>query len=275
MRLRKTVVAVALGFLAVVVVFGLVLTLTRKDTGWVTPGVGQRTKTIDLGSGVTMEFVLIPAGWFNMGSVEGIDNAAPQHRVRITRPFYLGKHEVTQAQYQAVMGANPSFFKGDNLPVDTVSWDDAQEFCKRLSQKEGRTYRLPTEAEWEYAARGGSHGHGTEYAGSGNLDEVAWYDGNSGRKPHPVGQKKPNELGLYDMSGNVWEWCFDWVGSYASGSVTDPVGPDSGSYRIIRGGGYLFVPSNCRVASRCSSGRPSIAKAFVGFRVALAPAVKL
>jgi formylglycine-generating enzyme required for sulfatase activity len=131
------------------------------------------------------------------------------------------------------MGSNPSHFKGNNLPVENVSWNDVQEFIRKLNQQTGKRYRLPTEAEWEYAARGGSQGSSTKYAGSNSIGDVAWYDGNSGNKTQPVGQKRPNELGLYDMSGNVWEWCADWYGPYSSASQTNPQGPSSGSDRVI------------------------------------------
>jgi formylglycine-generating enzyme required for sulfatase activity len=194
----------------------------------------KRRQTFE--NSIGMEFVKIPAGSFMMGS-DKCDNEKPIHKVTISQDFWLQKTEVTQAQWQAVMGNNPSNFKGNNLPVETVSWDDAQEFIKKLNAKGEGTYRLPTEAEWEYAARAGTTG---DYAG--NLDSMAWYSANSDMKTHPIGQKQANAWGLYDMHGNVWEWCEDWYDSYPSGTVTDPTGAASGSYRVIRGSCW-FGPS--------------------------------
>jgi len=180
------------------------------------------------------EFVAIPAGEFMMGS-DSFDEK-PRHRVRITKRFEMGKYEVTQAQWKAAMGANPSTFKGDDRPVETVSWNDVQEFLKRLNATDdGYRYRLPTEAEWEYAARAGSTADGVA-----NVDEIAWYGENSGRETHPVGRKRANAWSLYDMLGNVWEWCADWHGAnyYASSPVDDPQGPASGTDRVVRGGSW-------------------------------------
>jgi formylglycine-generating enzyme len=207
----------------------------------------------------------------------------PTRRVTIS-DFYIGKYEVTQKQWRAVMGtstdfgsaqsaslSDPSNFKGcDDCPVERVSWNDIQEFIKTLNQKTGKKYRLPTEAEWEFAARGGSAGSPTRYSGSNNIDEVAWYDKNSGSKTNPVGRKKANELGLFDMSGNVWEWCSDWYGSYSSGSQTNPQGPSSGSGRVLRGGGWFSYAQYCRVSIR-SYGAPGYRGNYRGFRLALAP----
>ena len=199
---------------------------------------------------VGMEFVSIPAGEFRMGSTSS--EAAPWERpvtqVRISRDFDLGKYEVTQGQWEAVMGSNPSFFDacGLDCPVEKVSWEDAQEFIRRLNAMDGAgTYRLPTEAEWEYAARAGTTGD--RY---GNLDAIAWYGGNSGRRTHPVGQKAPNAWGLHDMLGNVSEWVGDWYGDYPGGTVTDPRGPGSGFYRVERGGVWYFNASDCRSSIR-------------------------
>jgi formylglycine-generating enzyme required for sulfatase activity len=187
-----------------------------------------------------MPFVLIPAGEFLMGSADGDDDELPVHTVRISQPFYLGQYAVTQGQWQAVMESNPSRFTGDpNRPVETVSWEDVQDFIRRLHAREGgATYRLPTEAEWEYAARAGST---TAYSFGDDprqLSEYAWYHENAGGQTHPVGQLKPNAWGLYDMHGNVWEWVQDWYGSYTAGAAVDPAGPSSGSRRVIRGGGW-------------------------------------
>lgn len=162
------------------------------------------------------------------------DDAKPVHHVTVSN-FRIGKYEVTQCEWEAVMGENPSYFKGSNRPVENVSWDDCQKFIAKLNRVTGKRFRLPTEAEWEYAARGGNKSKGFTYAGSNNLDEVAWHDGNSDCKTHDVGTKCPNELGLYDMTGNVGEWCSDWFGAYSSAPQTNPGGSSSGSYRVSRG----------------------------------------
>ena len=184
--------------------------------------------------------VRVEGGTFTMGATaeQGSDadsNEEPAHQVTLST-YYIGKYEVTQAEWQAVMGTNPSEFKGDNLPVENVSWYDCQEFIRKLNELTGKEFRLPTEAEWEYAARGGKRSYGAKYAGDNDIDNVAWYEGNSNSTTHPVGQKRPNELGLYDMSGNVWEWCQDWYGDYSSASQTNPQGPGSGNERVLRGG---------------------------------------
>jgi|GEM_PF-950627 len=197
-----------------------------------------------------IECVLVKAGTFMMGSPANESERRSnetQHRVTLTKDYYISKYPVTQAQYRAVMGTNPSYFKGDNLPVETVNWDEAVAFCRKVGG------RLPTEAEWEFAARGGNNSQGYIYSGSNGLRWFGWYDGNSGSKTHPVGQRLPNELGIYDMSGNVWEWCNDWYGDYpttGSASVIDPVGPSSGSSRVFRGGGWRGNSQYCRVALR-------------------------
>ena len=198
--------------------------------------------------------VRVEGGTFTMGatSEQGSDadsDEKPAHQVTLSS-FNIGKYEVTQEEWQAVMGSNPSGFKGVKHPVENVSWNDCQEFIRKLNSMTGKHFRLPTEAEWEYAARGGNKSRGYKYAGSNDHGSVAWYDGNSGSKTHDVGQKQPNELGLYDMSGNVWEWCQDWKGSYSSGSQTNPTGPSSGSYRVIRGGSWRSSAGYCRVALR-------------------------
>ncbi len=193
-----------------------------------------------------IKFVFIPAGEFMMGSATGLDNERPVHLVRISRSFEMGKYEVTQAQWEAVMGNNPSRFKGANLPVENVSWDDVQTFISALnSRNDGYVYRLPTEAEWEYTCRAGTTG---DFAG--NLDEMGWGYGNSGFQAHPVGQKKPNAWELYDMHGNAWELVQDWYGPYSKGEVTDPAGPSFGSYRVYRGGGWNDAATYCRSAYR-------------------------
>ena len=217
---------------------------------------------------IGMEFVLIPAGEFLMGSNNGLDSEKPVHRVRISKAFYLGKYEVTQGEWQAVMGNNPSRFRGAvNLPVEQVSWDEVQAFIRTLNEREGGArYRLPTEAEWEYAARAGST---TAYSFGdhpGQLGDYAWYGNNGGGQTHPVGQKKPNSWGLYDMYGNVWEWVQDWYGAYRADAVTDPSGPPSGSARVIRGGGWFPGAGDCRSAVRNFAG-PGDRRGYLGFRL--------
>lgn len=218
------------------------------------------------------DMVYVEGGTFTMGatSEQGSDaysDERPTHSVTVS-DFYIGKYEVTQAQWRAVMGSNPSYFTGDNLPVKQVSWDDIQEFITKLNTMTGKTFRLPTEAEWEYAARGGNKSKGYKYSGSNTLDNVAWYTNNSSRKTHPVGQKQPNELGLYDMSGNVWEWCQDWYGSYSSSSQTNPTGPSSGSCRVLRGGSWVRNARRCRVSYRDGRTFPDYRSYDSGFRLA-------
>jgi len=241
----------------------------------------QKGSSVEITNSIGMKLKLIPAGEFMMGS-ETLSHKSPQHKVRITKPFCLGVYEVTQADYEEVMGKNPSWFSKEgsgaekvsgkdtsHYPVEQVSWDDATEFCKRLSAKEGKTYRLPTEAEWEYACRAGTR---TKYSfgnDDSQLGEHAWYGGNSDEKTHPVGGKKPNAWGLHDMHGNVWEWCADWHGVYASEEVSDPSGPETGSDRVYRGGGWSFPAGYCG-----SSFRIGIEPAYrddLGFRVAADP----
>ncbi|MEA5478098.1 SUMF1/EgtB/PvdO family nonheme iron enzyme [Pseudanabaena galeata UHCC 0370] len=224
---------------------------------------------LDCGNGVKLEMVKVAAGSFNMGSNQS-SNEKPIHRVNL-REFLIGKYPVTQAQYQAVMGNNPSIFKGAQNPVEQVSWHDAMEFCQKLSQKIGQKVRLPNEAEWEYAAKGGNQGKGYEYSGSNNLDEVGWFTDNSGGKTHPVGQKKANELGIYDMSGNAWELCEDVQHENYNGAPTDGtawlVGGEQ-DRRISRGGSWYSIALNCRSAyryGRYTDDRNS----YLGFRVVI------
>ena len=208
-------------------------------------------------------FVLIPAGTFAMGSQDD----CPIHQVTISQPFYLGKYTVTQAQWTALMGKNLSKFPGENHPVDNVSWEDVQEFIRRLNAREGGSwYRLPTEAEWEYAARAGSTTLYSFGDGEGQLGQYAWYAANAGGTTHPVGQLRPNAWGLCDMHGNVWEWVQDWYSAYTTESVTDPRGPSSGSARMFRGGGCYGVARHCRSAHRCS-GAPGYHCTYLGFRL--------
>ena len=203
---------------------------------------------------VSFTMKLVEGGTFQMGatSEQGSDAdnwEKPVHNVTVSN-YYIGETEVTQGLWKAVMSSNPSNFKGDNLPVEQVSWNDVQDFIRKLNQITGKDFRLPTEAEWEYAARGGKKSKGTKYAGSNTIGNVAWYTDNSGGKTHAVKTKLPNELGLYDMSGNVWEWCSDVYGSYSSGSQTNPKGASSGWSRVMRGGSWSHIARRCRVSSR-------------------------
>ena len=201
--------------------------------------------TIPVKDGISIDMVRVEAGTFTMGATAEMkdrdDSEKPTHQVTLTNDYYIGKYEVTQALWQAVMGNNPSCYKGDNLPVESVSWDDCQEFISKLNRITGKTFRLPTEAEWEYAARGGKKSRGYRYSGSNNYSDVAWYYDNSGKRPHAVGTKQPNELGIYDMTGNVCEWCQDRYGKYSSSSQTNPTGATSGSDRVNRGCSYIHT----------------------------------
>ena len=214
------------------------------------------TITIPVKDGISIDMVRVEAGTFTMGATAEMEDPygdeKPTHQVTLTNDYYMGKYEVTQALWQAVMNSNPSYFKGDNLPVEQVSWDDCQEFLSKLNSITGKTFRLPTEAEWEYAARGGKKSRGYQYSGSNNLSDVAWYKDNSDRKTHAVGSKQANELGIYDMSCNVREWCQDWYGSYSSSSQVNPIGANSGYHRVCRGGGWYFTARNCRSSYRNS-----------------------
>jgi len=210
---------------------------------------------------VGIRFRLIPAGTFMMGSPENEEERdereGPQHQVTISRPFYMGTFQVTQSQWQQVMGSNPSYSKGDDLPVESVfCWNDGQGYLGKLCKMEGvpkETYRLPTEAEWEYACRAGTTTRFYTGDSDGDLARAGWYRDNSGHKTHkthPIGQKAPNAFGLYDMHGNVWEWCEDWYAAYASGNIIDPRGPVKGSARVLRGGSWYNRAFLCRSAFR-------------------------
>lgn len=227
----------------------------------------RKSIKLEEGADVGGDFIFVKGGTFQMGSNEESDEK-PIHSVTVD-DFYIGKYEVTQKEWKEIMGSNPSYFKGDNLPVEQVSWDDIQEFLRKLNAKTGGNYRLPTEAEWEYAARGGASSRGYKYAGSNDIDEVAWYSSNSGSKTHQVGTKQPNELGIYDMSGNVWEWCSDWYDSsyYSSSPSRNPKGPSSERYRVLRGGSWSSLQSYTRVAVRLSNS-PGYRGSNYGFRVA-------
>jgi formylglycine-generating enzyme required for sulfatase activity len=231
----------------------------------------NETELLDLPYGL----ISIKGGTFMMGCTDEqesdcYDSEKPAHQVKVS-DFKLGKYEVTQAQWRKIMGNDPpelAFGGCDQCPVEQVSWDDIQAFLSKLNSQTGKNYRLPTEAEWEYAARGGNKSGGYKYAGSNTIGVVAWFKENSGSERHPVGGKRPNELGLYDMTGNVWEWCQDWYGSYRSGSQTNPSGTGTGSYRVLRGGGGRYPARLCRVSYR-DSYAPTNRDHNIGFRLAL------
>jgi len=220
------------------------------------------------------EMVFVQGGTFWMGctaeqQANCDDDEKPAHQVTVSS-FNIGKYEITQGQWKALMGNDPSYFAkgGDNYPVEMVKWDDVQEFIRRLNKATGKRYRLPTEAEWEYAARGGAKSKGYKYSGSNNLNNIAWHLDNSGDKTRPVGTKQPNELGIYDMSGNVWEWCSDWYDDYTKSPKRDPLGASSGDNRVYRGGGWGSTALGCRVTYR-DNGTPSSLYNSLGFRVVL------
>ena len=219
------------------------------------------------------EMVYVAGGTFQMGSndSEADGDETPVHTVTLN-DFYIGKYEVTQKEWRDIMGNNPSYFTGDNLPVENVSWNDIQEFLIKLNEETGQNFRLPTEAEWEYAARGGNESENYKYSGSNNIDEVAWYYNNSNLQTHNVGTKTPNELGIYDMSGNVWEWCSDWYDSnyYSNSPTENPAGTTSGSIRVLRGGSWYDHAKYCRPANRFYI-TPDSGGSSVGFRLVLIP----
>ena len=228
--------------------------------------------SIPVKNGISIDMVRVEAGTFTMGATSEMEDPydweKPTHQVTLTNDYYIGKYEVTQALWKAVMGNNPSNFKGDNLPVEKVSWDDCQEFINKLNRITGKTFRLPTEAEWEYAARGGKKSRGYQYSGSNNISDVAWYSDNSGNMTNDVGSKQANELGIYDMTGNVWEWCQDRYGRYDSFSQVNPTGANSGSDRVYRGGSWSYTARYCRSSFRLriTSG---YRRSFLGFRLVL------
>ena len=257
----------ALFIIGSVVIVGLISLLAKV--------IGEYNEPSPSSSGIienlVNNMVYVEGGTFTMGATseqgsDAYDDEKPAHQVTLSS-FSIGKYEVTQEEWETVMGSNPSEYKGKKLPVENVSWDDCQEFIRKLNQMTDKQFRLPTEAEWEYAARGGSKSRGYKYAGGSDLGSVAWYEGNSGSKTHEVGQKQPNELGLYDMSGNVYEWCQDWYGDYSSSSQTNPTGPSSGSYRVFRGGGWSSLARLCRVSHRCDNA-PGHRDYYLGLRLA-------
>ena len=262
--------------------------ISDKKLFFCAKGETSKNMTIPLSDTVSLDMIWIEPGTFIMGSPTdelGRDSDETQHQVTLTQGYWLGRYEVTQAQYEAVMEKNPSKFKGADLPVEKVSWYNAMDFCAKLTDieraagrlPEGYEYTLPTEAQWEYACRAGT----TTALNSGmnlsdknkcpEMDEVGWYEYNSDSTTHPVGQKMPNAWGLYDMHGNVFEWCLDWHGSYPSSAVTDPKGSSSGSYRVLRGGNWNFNAYSCRSAYRFDSTPSDFNRNYYGFRVALAP----
>ena len=235
---------------------------------------------------INLKLVKCPAGSFMMGSQKnelGHGSDEILHKVTLSKPFYIGIYEVTQNQYKAIEKNNPSFFKGDNKPVEQICWDDAKDFCKKLNIRyknllpKGYVFDLPTEAQWEYACRAGTtnalnNGKNLTIADGTcpNLDEVAWYSKNSEKSSHIVGQKKPNAWGIYDMHGNVGEWCRDWCMDYTDKELVDPFGITPDSSRVNRGGGWFDIPARCRSAFRCGD-EPDIGYKYLGFRVALVP----
>ena len=220
-------------------------------------------------NGVSFKMIAVKGGTFTMGATSeqtgATSDESPTHSVTLS-DYYIGETEVTQELWSAVMGSNPSHFTGDmQRPVEKVSWDDCQTFISKLNELTGETFRLPTEAQWEYAARGGNQAQGRLYSGSNAIDDVAWYHIG---KTYPVKTKAPNELGIYDMSGNVWEWCSDWFGAHSSDAQTDPTGPATGSYRVVRGGSWTSdCATGCRVADR-GGFTPAITGGGLGLRLA-------
>ena len=229
-------------------------------------------------NGVSFTMIAVEGGTFLMGAQntnpdganydsEAFSGESPVHSVTLS-DYYIGETEVTQELWEAVMSSIPSSYTDDQKPVGYVSWDDCKEFIEKLNNLTGKNFRLPTEAEWEYAARGGNKSQGYKYSGSYNIEDVAWYIDNSGFTSHNVKIKSPNELGIYDMTGNVWEWCEDWSGNYSSVSQTNPAGPSSGSLRVFRGGSWRSDAGYCRVSIR-NYGNPGNRDSYLGLRLAL------
>ena len=247
----------------------LVAALAQPQAETEGPEPGRSAPVREWTNSLGMEFVWIPAGGFVMGSPEDEEGRYAdevQHEVRISRGFWMGKYEVTQGEWEELMGENPSYFRewGERWPVEFVAWSDVQRFIQKLSEREsgsGSRYRLPSEAEWEYAARAGTPG-----ARYGDLEESAWYSENSGGGTHPVGMKRANAWGLHDMLGHVWKWTADWYATYPTGSVTDPEGPSTGSYRVLRGGSWSGGAGYVRSADRYY-GSPGARSSSIGFRL--------
>ena len=272
---RKKWWVILIGVLLVVGIIGTVMFGLNKPSitiEYASDTVSHNVAELTINAnGVSYKMINVEGGTFTMGATaemkgEALYDEKPTHSVTLSN-YYIGETEVTQALWKAVMGNNPSCFRGDNLPVDNVSWDDCQRFIRKLNQLTGENFRLPTEAEWEYAARGGNKSRGYKYAGSNAIDEVAWCGSNSARI-HTVAAKQANELGLYDMSGNVEERCQDWYGDYSSSSQTNPTGSNSGSYRVYRCGSWHLIARLCRSSYR-GYGSPICRNGSLGFRLAL------
>lgn len=266
---------------AIVATIIVVLAICKGNNGFniaVTPsrhaahsGTPSPSKVFTV-NGVSFAMIPVDGGTFQIGATsEQVSDAdvdeSPVHRVTLSS-YMIGETEVTQALWQVVMGDNPSNWKGDDLPVEQVSWNDCQMFIAKLNDLTKESFRLPTEAEWEYAARGGNMSNHTKYSGGSNIDKVAWYSDNSGNRTHAVKSKLPNELGLYDMSGNVHEWCQDWKDNYSIGSQTNPKGASSGSKHVLRGGSWSDYARYCRVSFRASI-TPGYRIKSIGLRLAL------
>ncbi len=260
----KTLRLIGCGLFAVLLCFAMA-SCSGGDGG----NSKKENRTFNVG-GVEFTMVYVEGGTFMMGSddEEAWDSEKPVHKVTLS-DYYIGQTEVTQALWKAVMGSNPSGFIGDNLPVEMVSWDDCQDFIGKLNQITGENFSLPTEAQWEFAARGGNYSKGYKYSGSNALYAVAWYEDNSGEKTRFVGTRLANELDIYDMSGNVSEWCNDWYGPYSSDAVTDPAGPSSGSGRVVRGSNWTDFARCCRCAARHSGSTPTNSYINYGLRLAM------
>lgn len=256
--------------------------LRLLDSGLLTSEEEKLENYTELAFGLNMDMIYVEGSTFKMGATEeqGKATEKDEHPVRTVKmdSYYIGKHLITRRQWNLIMEPD-SFFddetsKTEEYPVCRVSWNEAQEFCARLSKKTGKRYVLPTEAQWEYAARGGKKSKGYKYAGSNNLDEVAWYKGNSGDGKYPIGCKKANELGIYDMNGNLFEWCSDWYSygyyDYTDYDIDNPQGAEDGSYRVCRGGSWRSDAENCRVSKRDAE-YPHIRDSYfcIGFRVAV------
>lgn len=253
------------------------LTLLSNSAQQVQSHVAQTSTNslvVQVKDGVSIEMVRVEAGTFMMGIDDGFLDGQNVHQVTLTNNYYIGKYEVTQALWKAVMGKKPSKFKGDNLPVEKVSWDDCLKFIKKLNDITGRDFRLPTEAEWEFAARGGNKSKGYLYSGSNNIANVAWYNNNGGSKTHPVGLKQANELGIFDMSGNVREWCQDLYGDYPNSAQTNPTGvtfdmATKAMRRVTRGGSWNSSDNKCLSSSRSSCAPIFRFNSDLGFRIVL------
>lgn len=244
----------------------------KPTTTSLSSGTSGSTITIPVKDGISIEMVKVEAGTFMMGhtaEMEGTGfDSKPSHKVTLTNNYYMGKYEVTQKIWNAIMGLNPSKVKGDYLPVSNVSWTDCQKFINKLNNITGRNFRLPTEAEWEFAARGGNNSKKYRYSGSNVLSDVAWFGEINKDSPHLVGSKKSNELGIFDMSGNVYEWCSDWYENFSEYSHTDPIGAVVGTKRVIKGGGWTVPQQRCQPSDRLDA-YPILELKIAGFRLAL------